>query len=153
MSFYCCFMSLLTHKHTFFSHNWLESVSKHFTVVFSVSIHLVYSAHVTNKLWFDLTLNQHGFHCILQRYAIPFGLHLVGPSFVFQHDNDRTHLQAVWGLFDPEAEWWSAASDDLASTITQSQPIWDGLGWVGVQSEGKCSSKCSAYVGTPSILL
>ena len=47
----------------------------------------------------------------------------------------------------------SAASDDLVSTITQPQPNWDGLGWVGPQSEKKAANKCSAYVGTPSRLL
>jgi hypothetical protein len=41
------------------------------------------------------TLNQHGYHSILQQYAIPSGLCLVGLSFVFQQDNDPTHLQAV----------------------------------------------------------
>ena len=41
------------------------------------------------------TFNQHGYHSILQRYAIPYGLHLVKLSYVFQHDNDPTHLQAV----------------------------------------------------------
>ena len=30
---------------------------------------------------------------------------------------------------------------------------WDGLGWVGPQSEEKAANKCSAYVGTPSRLL
>jgi hypothetical protein len=41
------------------------------------------------------TLNQHGYHSIRQRYAIPSGLRLVELSFVFQQDNDPTHLQAV----------------------------------------------------------
>ena len=41
------------------------------------------------------TLNQHGYHSILQRYTITSGLRLVGLSFVFQQDNDPTHLQAV----------------------------------------------------------
>jgi hypothetical protein len=41
------------------------------------------------------TLNQHGYHSILQRYTIPSGLHIVELSFVFQQDNDPTHLQAV----------------------------------------------------------
>ena len=41
------------------------------------------------------TLNHHGYHSILQRYAIPSGLRLVGLSFVFQQDNDPTHLQVV----------------------------------------------------------
>ena len=65
--------------------------------------------------------NQHGYHSILQRYVIPSGLRLVG-QFVFQQNNDPTHLQAVYGLFYQEGEWWSAASDDLASTITRPQP-------------------------------
>ena len=37
----------------------------------------------------------------------------------------------------PRRVWWSAASDDLASTIPRPQPNWDGLGWVGPQSEEK----------------
>ena len=41
------------------------------------------------------TLNQHGYHSILQRYAISTGLHLVGLSFVFQQDNNPKHLQTV----------------------------------------------------------
>ena len=41
------------------------------------------------------TLNQHGYHNILQRYPIPSGLRLVPLSFVFQQDNGPTHLQAV----------------------------------------------------------
>jgi hypothetical protein len=34
-------------------------------------------------------------HIILQQYAIPTGLGLVGLSFVFQQDNDPTHLHAM----------------------------------------------------------
>ena len=110
---------------------------------------------VSDLFWIQGTLNQHGYHSILQRYTIPSGLRLVGPSFVFQQDNDPTHLQAVWGLFDQEGEWWSAVSDDLASTITWPQTNWNGLGWVGTQSEGKAADKwvLSIYVGTPSRLL
>jgi hypothetical protein len=37
------------------------------------------------------TLNQHDYHCFLQQYATPSGLHLVGLSFVFQRDNDPKH--------------------------------------------------------------
>ena len=41
------------------------------------------------------TLNQYGYRSILQRYAIPSGLCLVGPSFLFlflfQQDNDPNH--------------------------------------------------------------
>ena len=57
------------------------------------------------------TLNQIGYHSILQQYAIPSALCLVGLSFVFQQDNDPKQLQ--------EGEEWSTASDDLASTITR----------------------------------
>ena len=41
------------------------------------------------------TFNHYGYYSILQRYAIPSGLRLVGLSFVFQQENDPTHLQAV----------------------------------------------------------
>jgi hypothetical protein len=41
------------------------------------------------------TLNHHDYHSILQQYATPTGLRLVGLLFVFQQDNDPTHLQAV----------------------------------------------------------
>ena len=41
------------------------------------------------------TLNQHGYHSILQQYTIPSDLGLMGLSFVFKQDNDPTHLQAV----------------------------------------------------------
>ena len=37
------------------------------------------------------TLNQHDYHSILQRHAILYDLHLVGPSFIFQQDNDPKH--------------------------------------------------------------
>ena len=38
----------------------------------------------------------------------------------------KTHLHAVLGLFYQEGEWWSGASDDLASPIPRPQPNWDG---------------------------
>jgi hypothetical protein len=46
------------------------------------------------------TLNQHGYHSILQRYTILSGLGLVELSFVFQQDNDTTRL--CKGYFDQE---------------------------------------------------
>jgi hypothetical protein len=100
--------------------------------------------------WHCLGFNQHRYHSILQRYAIPSGLRLVGLSFVFQQDSVQKHTSR---LFDQEGEWWSVASDDLASTITRPLPNWDGLGCVGPQGEGKAANKCSAYVRTPSRLL
>jgi len=41
------------------------------------------------------TLNQHGSHSILLRYAIPSGLRFVGMSFVFQQDNDPKHTSRL----------------------------------------------------------
>ncbi|CDQ73005.1 unnamed protein product [Oncorhynchus mykiss] len=43
---------------------------------------------------------------------------------VYQGDkgNGPTNLQAVYWLYDQDAECWSAVSDDLASTITRPQP-------------------------------
>lgn len=40
-------------------------------------------------------LNQHGYHSILQRHAIPSGLRLVGPSIIFQQDNDPKHTSRL----------------------------------------------------------
>ncbi|XP_073531794.1 mRNA-capping enzyme isoform X3 [Phyllobates terribilis] len=40
-------------------------------------------------------LNQHGYHSILQRHAIPSGLRLVGPSFIFQQDNDPKYTSRL----------------------------------------------------------
>jgi hypothetical protein len=75
----------------------------------------------------------------------------VGLSFYFQQDNELTHLQAVLGLFDQEREWWSAASDDLSSIVTQSQPNWDSLGWV--QKETDEFRNCSEVRGHLEISL
>ena len=46
-------------------------------------------------LEFQGTLYQHGHHSILQQYAIPSGLGLVGLSFVFQQDNDPKHTSRL----------------------------------------------------------
>src|SRR4029434_2235125 len=63
-------------------------------------------------------LNQHGYHSILQRHAIPSGLRLVGPAFVFQQDNDSKHTSRLCkGYLTKKESDGSAASDDLASTI------------------------------------
>lgn len=43
----------------------------------------------------EVILNQHGYHSFLQRYAIPSGLRLVGPSFIFQQDNDPKHTSRL----------------------------------------------------------
>jgi hypothetical protein len=41
------------------------------------------------------TRNQHGYHSILQRFAIPSCLRLVGLSFVFQQDIDPKHTSRL----------------------------------------------------------
>ena len=41
------------------------------------------------------TFNKHGYHSILQKYAILSGLRLVGQSFVFQQDNDPKHTSGL----------------------------------------------------------
>ena len=40
-------------------------------------------------------LNQHGYHSILQRHAIPSGKHLIGANFLMQHDNDPKHTSPL----------------------------------------------------------
>ena len=61
------------------------------------------------------TLNQHGYDSILQRYAIPSGLRLVGLSFVFQPNNDPKHTSRLCEGYLIKTESDGAASDDLAS--------------------------------------
>ena len=68
------------------------------------------------------TLNQHGYHSILQRYAIPSGLGLVELSFVFQQDNDPKHLQSMYGLFDQEGPWSTQSTD-----LNPIEMVWDEL--------------------------
>ena len=41
------------------------------------------------------TLNQHGYHSILQRHIIPPHLRLVAPSFIFQQENDPKHTSRL----------------------------------------------------------
>jgi hypothetical protein len=41
------------------------------------------------------TLNQYGYHSILQQYAMPSGLRFVGLSLVFQQDNDPKHTSRL----------------------------------------------------------
>ena len=92
------------------------------------------------------TLNQHGYHSILQRYAIPSGLCLVGPSFVFQPPGCVTAIWPRRRVMECCIRW-----PGLHNHPTSIKLRW--LGLFGQQSEGKAVKNCSAYVGTPSKLL
>ena len=56
MSFYCCFISLLTYTHIPFSHYWLEPVSKHFTVrsTYTCCIRRTWQIHF-DLIWFEIS--------------------------------------------------------------------------------------------------
>ena len=70
------------------------------------------------------TLNQDGYHSVLQRYTISSSLRLVGLSFVFNRTMPQNTspgcVRAIW----PRSRMMSAASDDLASTI---EMVWGEL--------------------------
>lgn len=86
----------------------------------------------------DGTLNQHGYHTILQWHAIPSCLCLVEPSFIFQQDNDPKHTSRVCkgGLTKKEVDselhqmTWPPKSPD------QNQSRWFGVTWTA-----KCRQK------------
>ena len=72
-------------------------------------------------------LNQHVYHSILQRYTNPSGLHLVGLSFVFEQDNDPTHLQAGKGLFDSEGELHQMTWPPQSPNLNPIEIFWEEL--------------------------
>ena len=88
--------------------------------------------------WFKIqgTVNQHGYHSILQLYAITSDLRLVGLPFVFPPGCVRA--------ISPRRKVMSAASGDLSSPIPWPQPNLNYLGWDWPQSEGKAANKWSA---------
>ena len=50
-------------------------------------------------------LNQHGYHSILQRHAIPSGLQLVGFTAVFQqYNNPKTYIKFVQELSEEKGK-------------------------------------------------
>ena len=95
------------------------------------------------------TLNQHGYHSILQKYAIPSGLLFVGLSFVFQQDNDPKHTsrlckgylakesdgvlhQMTWPPQSPNLNPIEMVWDELDRRVKKKQPtsaqhMWDLL--------------------------
>ena len=97
------------------------------------------------------TLNQHGYHNILQRYTIPYGLRLVALAFVFS----RTMTQHTSRLC--KAYFTKKESDRVLHQLTWPPPSHDlnpiEMVWDESVSRVKAANKCSAYVGTPSRLL
>ena len=64
------------------------------------------------------TLNQHVYHSIVQRLAIPSSLRLAGPSFIFQQDDDPKRTASVLRQVT-----WPPQSPDL-------NPVrWFGMRW------------------------
>ncbi len=78
------------------------------------------------------TLNQHGYHTILQRHAITPGLHLVGPSFVFQQDNDPKHTSRLCKGYltkkESDGELHQMTWPSQSPYLNLIGMVWDGLG-------------------------
>ena len=92
------------------------------------------------------TINQHAYHSILQRYAIPSGLRLMGLSFVFPtgqwYNTPPGCVRAIWPrrrVMECYIRW-----PGLHNHLTSTQLRWFGMSWT---AEWR---KSAQHVGTPS---
>ena len=106
---------------------------------------------VNDLLRIQGTLNQHGYHITLQRYAIPSGLRLVRLSFVFPQDNDPKHTSRLCKGY--LIKWVMECCVRLPGLHNHPTSNQLRCFWMSWTSEPKAANKCSAYVGTPSRLL
>ena len=101
------------------------------------------------------TLNQHGYHNILQRHGILSGLRLLGPSFVFQQDNDPKQIsrlckgyltkkksdrvlhQMIWPPQSPDLNPIEMVWDQLDRRVKENQPTSAQLLWEVLQDGWK----------------
>ena len=82
------------------------------------------------------TLNQHGYHSILRRYAIPSGLRLVGLSFVFQQAMTKHTSRLCKGyLTKKESDECCIRWHGLHNHQTSNQLRWLGMSWIAEWSK------------------
>ncbi|CAJ0954683.1 unnamed protein product [Ranitomeya imitator] len=88
-------------------------------------------------------LNQHGYHSILQRHAIPSGLRFVGPSFIFQQDNDPKHTSRLCKGYLTKKESDGVLRQMTWPPVTRAELNRDGLGFFKVATF--CFDDCFAH--------